>query len=186
MGHLIHSLAKIPVDTSVDFYIFMVGKVLWEGGAQQLVSKNFKLLAKEIGEDSFIVEGLTEHFADEVCIKYLGKEHKKLKNLMPALLITDSHPENLTDKSLRLIVPTRTMSENYQIVDEFFSSLSEFIRGESSEFIDLLEDASSNFKFINEVFVLQPNIMGVGVNINDIAIKLRKWYKKKRKKKKST
>ena len=64
-------------------------------------------------------------------------------------------------------------------IDDFFSSLVEFVKGESDELIKIQKEADSKFKQTNRIILAQPNFCGVGVNLNEVADRLRNWYKNK-------
>jgi hypothetical protein len=180
MGYMISKLAHVPFDETVEFYIFIVGDgFVWEGGAEEIIHRNFQNIATSIGTKAIIVKGLDERFADEVCERYLGPKWQTLNNKMPALIITDAHPDKLDDKSMRLIIPLESISQNYKIIDQFFASLSRFVRGESDDLVKTLEKSKSKFDGINEIFIAEPTVCGFGVNLNAVAKRLRSWWRSK-------
>ena len=99
MGYKLTNLARLPLQEEIEIYIFSIGDDLWEGGLDEIVRKNFDQIAETIGENAIIVKGLNEEFHGDVVRAYLGKSFQELQNELPALLVTDSHPENLTDGS---------------------------------------------------------------------------------------
>ncbi|MBN1970159.1 MAG: hypothetical protein JW870_12390 [Candidatus Delongbacteria bacterium] len=185
MGYKLTSLLDLPFEEKVSLYIFSIGDGLWEGGLQDLVNKNFDNIAREIGHDAIIVGGLSFSFHGEVVRNYLGVYHKELKNQLPALLITDAHPNNLNDESLRLLIPLSKIKTNYVTIDRFFSDLALFVKGESNVFLTNIKDKCQNINSINDFVILQPNIIGFGVNINNIIIKLTEWWNRNKKNKRS-
>ena len=44
MGYMLSSLAKLPLDSDIDLYIFVINGG-WRGGAQDLIEQNFARLA---------------------------------------------------------------------------------------------------------------------------------------------
>jgi hypothetical protein len=131
MGYKLSSLVHLPLDDTVDMYIFSIGDKLWEGGLGEVVRKNFDNIARAIGPAAIIVGALEEEFHGEVVEKYLGRNYHELKNMMPAILMTDAHPEKLTAKSLRVLVPLREAHERYKTIDDFLADLAAFARGEN-------------------------------------------------------
>lgn len=172
------SLAHLPFEKHIDMYIFSVGDNIWEGGLPEIVHRNFDKIAKEIGPDAIIVGALQDKFYGEVVHTYLGKNYKELKNLMPALLITDSHPSKLCDESFRMVIPLREVHKHYEIIDSFLNDLTAFIRHESDELLRQLEDSCCLASVAGEVVdVTIPVIPGVvAVNIGGVVHVLRRWW----------
>ncbi len=139
MGYKLSSLLSLPLETDVSFYIFSIGDEVWEGGLQELVNKNFDKLALEIGPQNIIVGGLEFGFHGEVVEKYLGKCYKDLKNELPALLITDTHPEELNKDSMRWLIPLEKARDNYGRIDRFLSDLVDFVQRKSDNLVTMFE-----------------------------------------------
>jgi hypothetical protein len=182
MGYKLTSLVNLPIDENIDIYIFWIGDRVWEGGLAQVVHNNFDNIAREIGPQAIIVGGLTEEFHGEAVEKYLGKNHRELKNLMPALLITDAHPERLTEKSMRVIISLREAHEHYEVIDDFLNELAAFARGEDDQIIRSLEDAPRPIEVADEIVEVKiPVIPGVvAVNVNHAVNSLRRWWEQRR------
>lgn len=178
MGYKLTSLVNLPIDERVDMYIFAIGGDLWEGGLAELVHRNFDQLAKAIGPRAIIVGGLTDSFHGEVVERYLGEQYKSLKNMMPALLITDAHPDKLTKESMRLIVPLKEAHKRYEIIDRFLSDLAAFARGEDDSLLRALEAAPKPTKVANDIVEVKiPIVPGaVAVNVNHVLGSLRSWW----------
>ncbi len=71
----------------------------WSGEFNDLIERNFSALAKQIGPNSVIAKGFEpEAWSDQVCSKYLGKNTKTMIDVLPALLLTDSHPGRINEK----------------------------------------------------------------------------------------
>ena len=51
-----------------------------------------------------------------------------------ALLLTDTHPEKLTDKSLRLLVPLRDADKRFGGIETFFAALADFAKSRNPVF----------------------------------------------------
>ncbi len=93
MGYMLSSLAELPIDNTVGFYIFAVAPHGWKSGLYDVVENNFTNIARAIGQEAVIVKGLNEDlFGDEVCKTYLGEHYSILLDDLPALLITNTHP----------------------------------------------------------------------------------------------
>lgn len=182
MGYKLTSLVHLPFRDSVELYVFSIGENLWEGGIQEIVHRNFDNIAREFGESAIMVEALTAEFHDEVVQKYLGKHHKELKNMMPAILITDAHPDHLTDKSMRAIFSLQRVYKVYPVIDKFLNDLASFARGESDSLLNQLE-RSVDILSVTKVFDISiPVVPGlVSVNIHNVINRLKDWWNKHKK-----
>jgi hypothetical protein len=182
MGYKLSSLVHLPFDDSVDMYVFSVGDRLWEGGLGEVVHKNFDGIARAIGPKAIIVAGLEQEFHGEVVKRYLGRNHHDLKNMMPALLITDMHPDRLTDSSLRVLVPLREAHKHYKVIDDFLADLSAFVRGENDQLLKTLEAAPSADDVADSIVRINiPVIPGVvAVNLNAAVNHLRAWWDRRK------
>lgn len=182
MGYKLSSLVRLPLEDDIEMYVFSIGDGLWNGGLHEVVHKNFDILAREIGPNAIIVEALRAEFHGEVVEKYLGKHYHELKNVMPALLITDSHPDNLTGESLRILIPLGDVHQHYPVVDQFLSDLAAFARGESDGLLKRLEEGVGPLEATAEIVrVSLPVVPGfVAVNLNHAVKQLRKWWTKKK------
>ncbi len=178
MGYKLTSLVNLPVDDTISIYVFSIGDDLWEGGLGEVVHRNFDNIALEIGGDAIIVGALTEFFHEEVVQKYLGVHHKELKNELPALLITDTHPEQLNDESMRVLIPLREAHEIYPIIDDFLSDLAAFVRGESDDLLKQLESGLNLSEVASDIVEFNiPIVPGVvSVNLNKAFNHLKSWW----------
>ena len=160
MGYALNSLGNLPIDDGVDVYIFVVNGG-WEGGHGQKIRDNFDHIARDIGSRAVIVRGLhDEEWTDEIAAKYLGPEHDRLFKALPALLVTDAHPERLTDNSLRLIVPLEDVESRVGRWDNFFRLLVNFARGREQTLPQKFREPSEVLSGANEILELKPNIWG--------------------------
>lgn len=174
MGYKLTSLVNLPLEPEIDMYVFSIGDGLWEGGLSEIVKRNVDGIAREIGPRAIIVGALQASFHGEVVERYLGRHARELKNLLPALLITDAHPRKLTEDSLRLLVPLQRAHERYEAIEQFLSDLAAFVRGESSDLLRRLENAQTLGESPGDVVeVSLPVVPGVvAVNVNNAAKRL--------------
>lgn len=168
MGYMLSSLAELPVDDEVDLYIFVVDEG-WQSESHDLIEKNFARVAREIGTKAVIAKGLNEQlWTAEVCQKYLGKDYGDLLSLIPAFLITDAHPDNLNDNSMRLLASLIKVRQQFGNYDAFFTLLTRFARNQDRSFIDLFQKRESVARTAAGMLELKPNFCGVGVNLNAV------------------
>ena len=184
MGYKLTSLVHLPVDDTVQIYVFAIGDGIWDGGLDEIVHRNFDNLAREIGGDAIIVGALTESFHGEVVEKYFGIHQKELKNELPALLITDSHPDELTDESMKVLIPLHKAHEAYPVIEQFLSDLAAFARGDSDDLLQQLEKGVGLVEAADDIVKFNiPVVPGVvGVNLNNAIKHLREWWKNQKKK----
>lgn len=167
MGYLLSSLGALPVEDGVNLYIFIIGNG-WASPENDVLERNFSKLAKNIGPNAIIAKGHEEEFwKNEVFEQYLGPSYKKLWEHLPAILLTDAHPKNLSDNSLRFLIPVNHIEKAYQRLDPFFEKLCAFARGENDDFLKHFEDQENWIDKGNELIELKPNFFGVGINLNE-------------------
>ena len=172
MGYMLNALGNLLIDENIELYIFVInGK--WPGGPYELIEQNFAHIAKNTGPKAVIAKGFgSESWSKQVGRKYFGENHSELFNAIPALLITDAHPEKLNDNSLRLIIPLRDIKKRFGDWDTFFRLLSRFAINKDVEFLKKFEDTSSLLKNGNKYLELKLNLFGIGVNLNAIIERL--------------
>lgn len=168
MGYMLSSLAHLPIDDAIDLYIFVINGG-WQGGNHDIIERNFSRIAKEIGSKAVIAKGFDDQqWSGKICTKYLGKNYEDIFRLLPALLITDSHPEKLTEDSTRLLIPLDNINEKFGNSDRFFSALTKFARDKNPAFLELFERKESLVKTTTGMLELKPNFCGVGINLNAV------------------
>lgn len=128
-------------------------------------------IADAIGKDAIIVKGFDEEFfGEEVAQKYFGfsTQDDRIWNLLPSILITDSHPDHLTGKSLRILFPLNKIEANFASVDQFLSQLVAFAKNGNEDFLRNIKETNSLLEVANEVVGLQPNSKEIGLNLNNL------------------
>lgn len=168
MGYALSSLGNLPVQDEISLYIFVVGSS-WKDETYEAIENNFMELAKRIGPNAVIAKGFEpEMWSSQVCDRYLGKNVETLYDVFPALLLTDSHPDRLTEKSMRLLVPLRDAQKRFGGTAAFFEALSDFARTKNVSFLQRFEDKESLASKAWSVLELKPNVFGFGVNLKEL------------------
>lgn len=169
MGYSLSSIAKLPIDKENEFYIFILGgNANWEGGILQTLFKNFDILAKEIGHNSIIAKGLNpREWSQELSSIYFG-ENTNAENYFPGILITDSHPENFTKDSMRILISLNQVKEKFDNIEQFFNLLTDFTTRKNDSFIEFVETNVNWLNELNKAVDLKPNFIGLGININSL------------------
>ena len=172
MGYMLSSLGNLPVQEDVSLYIFVVNG-RWRGEFNDAIEKNFGALAKQIGPNSVIAKGFDpKAWSDQVCSKYLGKDTKTMIDVLPALLLTDAHPDKLTNKSLRLLVPLRDADKRFGGVETFFAALADFSKSRNPAFLARFEDKETLKGKAWSVLELKPNLFGFGINLKEVVARV--------------
>lgn len=175
MGYMLNSLANMPIDDDVKFYIFVINGQ-YRDPLYNVMEDNFATVARSIGKSGVLAMGLNpQEWYGEVAEKYLSKDHNELFGLLPAVLITDCHPEKITEKTMRLLVPLRDVETRFGGWPQFFALLSDFVQLKSDAFIKKFQSKEDFLDVANKVVGLKPGMFGVSVNINELIT----WWRKK-------
>jgi hypothetical protein len=172
MGYLLNALGNLPIDDSVSLYIFVINGE-WSGGRYEVLERNFSRIAQGIGSNAVIAKGFDEEFYAEVARTYLGKDHRELSRLLPAVLITDTHPAKLTDNSMRLLIPLGEAELRFGDLETFFRELTDFALHRDTSFLERFETKTDWVSVFNDVVSLRPGALGIGINVNEIIKRLR-------------
>ena len=174
MGYYLNELANLPVDENINFYIFVVNGQFREQ-LYQTVQDNFATIAHSIGSQAVVAAGTDpKAFSSDVARTYFGTDDREYLEMLPAMLITNTHPAKLTKDSARLFVPLRDAEERFGGWAQFFSLLSEYVRGESDEFVKRFERREDLIAAGNKVISFRPGILGFSVNVNEL---IDRWNK---------
>ena len=176
MGYVLNELANLPIDDNIHFYIFVVNGEYREP-LYKMIEDNFKAIARSIGNNAVVAVGAyPQQFTTQVAKKYLGKGNSDsgFVKILPAMLITNAHPDQLREDSVRLVVPLREAERRFGGWPQFFSLLSSYVRGESDEFLKMFAASENLLDAANKVVGLKPGMFGISVNINELIDRWRK------------
>ncbi|RCS69176.1 hypothetical protein [Vibrio casei] len=187
MGYRISSLKKTPKVPGLELYVFIVGSIEWKTGFSDRLMKNFDVLARNLGEKGAIVaphDG--SDFAEELsdCVNNLGNENKGIQDFLATsskagvgLMLMSSHPNDLTDEDLVLYSPLELLDEQFGALDHFFTELCSFAAHKDASFVSKFSEAKSGFVSETANMIdLNPNIFGIGVNLNPLKEKVMKKF----------
>ena len=170
MGYALNELANLPVDENVHFYIFVVNGH-YRDPLYDMIANNFMTIARDIGSNAVIAVGTDpKAFTTQVARTYLGKGNSdsSFVKTLPALLITNTHPDHLTETSVRLLVPLRDAEKRFGGWQQFFALLGAYVRRESDEFLKRFEERDSWIDIANRVVGLKPGMFGFSFNVNEL------------------
>lgn len=170
MGYVLNDLANLPVDDNIHFYIFVVNGQYIEP-LYEIMEQNFMKIAADIGRRAVIAVGTDrKNFTTSVAKTYLGKGNsdREFMRLLPALLITNEHPERLNQQSMRLVVPLAHAEERMGGWHQFFDALGRFARGEDDDFLHRFENREDFLNVADRIVELKPGMFGMSININEL------------------
>jgi hypothetical protein len=174
VGYYLNELGNLPVDENIHFYIFVVNGQFKEP-LYQLVQENFSTIAHRIGSNAVIAFGTDpKAFSTDIAKAYLGAADDSYFRMLPAMLITNAHPMNLTKDSTRLLVPLRDAEARFGGWAQFFALLSDYACGRNDEFVKRFERKEDLISAGNKVVELKPGMFGVSVNVNEL---IDRWNK---------
>jgi hypothetical protein len=172
MGYSLSSLGNLPVQEDISLYIFVIGGG-WKGELQDAIEQNFMELACRIGPNAVIAKGFdSEMWSQQICEKYLGKDVQTVIDTLPALLLTDTHPDRLTETSLRLLVPLRDAQRRFGGIEAFFRALTEFSLNRDASFLSRFEEKPTLGSKAWSVLELKPNLFGFGINLKELVARV--------------
>jgi len=134
----------------------------------EILERNFAEIAQKIGSNAVIAKGFEEKlWSAELCSKYLGEKYEDMMPHLPALLITNDHPERLNDDSLRLLIPLERAEDEFGDLEAFFRALTEFTKNSGPDFLERFREQKDWIAEGNKLVELKPNFFGIGVNLNE-------------------
>ena len=173
MGYLLSSLGTLPDDPTVKYYLFAV-RESWDSELTNRLEANFGHLAKAVGKDGVYAKGMdNEAWWEQVGSTYLGEDWRAYETILPALILTDSHPSHISDKSLLLFITLKDVKERFGDWDNLFREVTWFIRGEKTDFLERFRSKGDFFDAINTVFGIKPSIFGISVDVGALAKRIR-------------
>lgn len=180
MGYYLNSLGNLPLSDDVRFYFFVINGRFREP-LIKIMEENFTAIARDIGGKAVIGIGLDpKAFSDEVGHAYIGDDFPAYFPLLPALLVTDAHPEQLAKNSMRLLVPLADVENRFGGWNQFFKLLGELARGENMAFMDAFKSKEDAFDKVKRVFVVEPGAFGVKISVNEALDRRRRGQAKKK------
>ncbi|MFW0714434.1 hypothetical protein [Pedobacter sp. N23S346] len=189
MGLKIHSLAEIPDSVSKSYYLYILDYYNWDESIGNTLRNSFDKLAEfATKNDSVVIQGISEsHFYSEL-MSWKSINGIDPKDLLPALMITTIHPKYFNDRDNREIegesIPEdkivfleigkicKSPQDVIKLLEKVFKDIQD--KKEIRDFQVKKELKSGIGKILNDTIILEPNIAGVGVNINNLFRFLRK------------
>ncbi|UZO81713.1 hypothetical protein NBT05_04400 [Aquimarina sp. ERC-38] len=196
MGLKISTIAAIPENVNRD-YLYILDYYNWDEPIGNTLRNSFDKIAKFASENNSIaIQGIPEsHFYSELW-SWESINGIDPKELLPALMITTIHPKYFLERNdkdvkkeknsedklvfIKIAKVCKTPRDVLKLIEKIFSDIQNHkkicdfqVKSELSEGIG---------KILNDTIILEPDIAGVGININNICKFLSKKQLKKIKK----
>ncbi|MCB9148683.1 MAG: hypothetical protein H6641_07970 [Caldilineaceae bacterium] len=181
MGLMIHSLAKVPLNAERDYYIYLLDYG-WKEPIANTLRHNFSNMARLASEtDSVVLMGLEgSHFNDEV-LSFHQINGQPGEEILPAILITTRHPHKFNEENSYIRATRKVDFDDRMLLiplQKICKSPAEVVQLIEKIFVDIkAKKALSSFQVVRELtrgkqgafvdaLILEPNIAGIGVNLN--------------------
>ena len=181
MGLMIHSLGELPSNVERDYYVYLLDYG-WHEPLGEVLNSNFgKMAEKASRKNAVVIRGVVgAHFEDEV-LSWHHINGQPGDEILPAILITTRNPHEFRKKHFRnafnsviedkmLLIPLRkfckTSSDVVNLVNKLFQDIANKKRLTDFEIAEELKKGRNGA--LVDALILQPNISGLGVNLNFI------------------
>ena len=183
MGLKINTLAEIPDEVNKSYYIYILDYYYWDEPIGNTLRDNFDKIAEfASNNNSVVIQGIKEsHFYSEL-MSWEAVNGIDPKELLPALMITTIHPKYFLDGNnkqikgepipkdklifLKISEICKTPLDVVKLLEKIFHDIQE--KNVIEDFQIKKELKSGIGKVINDTLILEPNIAGVGININNL------------------
>jgi len=183
MGLKISTLAAIPENVSKSYYMYILDYYNWDEPISNTLRSSFDKIAEFATEnDSVVIQGIPEsHFYSEL-MSWESINGLDPKDLLPALMITTIHPKYFLDRSDKQIVGEQIPEDRLIFIEigKICQSPQDVVRLIEKVFRDIKDKKdikdfqikkelkSGVGKVLNDMIILEPNIAGIGVNLNQL------------------
>jgi len=197
MGLKISTIAAIPESVSRDYYLYILDYYNWDEPIGNTLRSSFDKIAKFASENNSVaIQGIPEsHFYSEL-MSWESINGIDPKELLPALMITSIHPKYFLERDnqesrgekipedklvfIELGKTCKTPQDVLKLIEKVFKDIKDKKKIEDFQIKKELKGGIG--KILNDTIILEPNIAGVGISINNIFKFLSKKQVKKIKK----
>lgn len=183
MGLKIHTLAEIPDSVSKSYYLYILDYYNWDEPIGNTLRENFDKIAEfAANNNSVVIQGIAgSHFYSEL-MSWGSINGIDPLELLPALMITTLHPKYFIDgdnKNLKgkripkdkfVFLEIRKICQHPQDVVALLEKIFQDIREKKAiqDFRVKKELKGGVGKILNDTLILEPNVGGVGINLNNL------------------
>lgn len=190
MGLKVSTIARLPIDSQRDYYVYFLDYG-WSDELSQAMYSNFDNFAAAIaGHRAVVISGLNRtEFANEV-LSWHQVNGEDAKNILPAILISDIHPQEFAKPNGSTIFPPaqehlillplsqacRTSSDVSRVLQQILDDIKAGTR-----LTDWAVKAtlSQGRKRPIDMLILQPNFAGVGLDLKAVASMFARKHRQK-------
>jgi len=174
VGYLLTALNNLPIDASVDYYLFLL-RASFDTPILEAVERNFAKIAIEVGGKGVYAVPAANHdkWLNEVGTKYLGATWQDYEDILPALLLTDRHPEEVTPESLRLFIPLGEVDKRFGSLDKLLVQITRFMRKEDNKFLEKFCKKEDVFDAGKRIFKWDVGILGIKIDVIELISQLK-------------
>ena len=183
MGLKISTIAAIPGNLERIYYLYILYYYNWDEPISLVLRNSFDKIAKFAAEnESVAIQGIPEsHFYSEL-MSWESVNGIDPKELLPALMITTIHPKYFLDGNdkesiggkipedklvfIEITKVCKTPQDVVKLIEKVFQDIKD--KKEIKDFKVKKELKGGVRKILNDTIILEPNIAGIGVNINSI------------------
>ena len=183
MGLKISTLAAIPENVNSSYYLYILDYYNWDEPISNVLRNHFDKIAEFASKnDAIVIEGIKEsHFYSEL-LSWESINGIDPKEILPALMITTIHPRYFLDGDekylegnkfpddkmifLKIGEICKTPFEVVKLIETIFSDIKE--KKEIKNFKITKQLNGGIGKILNDTLILEPNIAGIGINLNNI------------------
>lgn len=183
MGLKISTLAEIPENVSKSYYLYILDYYNWDEPIANTLRNSFDTIAAfATKNNSVVIQGIKEsHFYSEL-MSWESINGIDPKDLLPALMITTIHPKYFLDRNdkqnkgeklpkdklifLEIGKICKTPQDVVKLLEKIFKDIEE--KKELRNFQVKKELQAGIGKILNDTIILEPNIAGIGVNLNNL------------------
>ena len=181
MGLMIHSLGELPTTAERRYYVYLLDYG-WDEPLGETLRRNFdRMAALASSNDAVVMQGVVgSHFADEV-LSWHSINGQPGEDILPAILITTRHPQQFyaeqekRSRSKRVsdrmvLIPLRkackSSTDVVHLIEKVFKDIKE--KKQLTEFEVARELSGGKHGALVDALILEPNIGGIGLNVNYI------------------
>lgn len=182
MGLMIHSLGELPIEAQRDYYVYLLDYG-WKEDLGRTLLDNFGQMARlASSSDAVVMRGTVgSHFEDEV-LSWHHVNGQPGDELLPAILITTRHPQEFRSgrgnrhqeregvHSNMILIPLNRVCKTSTDVVQLVGRLFEDIRNKKAlkdfDVVGTMKAGAGGA--VVDALILQPNIGGIGLNLNSI------------------
>lgn len=183
MGLKIHSLAEIPENVSKSYYLYILDYYNWDEPIGNALRENFDKIAEFAAKnDSVVIQGMAgSHFYSEL-MSWKSINGIEPLELLPALMITTLHPKYFLDRDNKQVEKEEIPQDKFIFLEisKICQSPKDVLKLLEKIFQDIQnKKAIQDFKIkkelkggvgkiLNDTIILEPNIGGIGINLNSL------------------